>query len=98
MLEHLKNDLFWTRNNLTGRIPLLFLQVRAMWLAYGDSGDCQGLLLGFGAVTPSPSQQAAARAFVHFISLERIFFKNGCRALYIPFRCVPWAADDLNVQ
>ena len=74
MLEHLKNDLFWTRNNLTGRIPLLFLQVRAMWLAYGDSGDCQGLLLGFGAVTPSPSQQASVRAFVHFISLERIFF------------------------
>lgn len=74
MLEHLKNDLFWTRNNLTGRIPLLFLQVRAMWLAYGDSGDCQGLLLGFGAVTPSPSQQASVKAFVHFISLERIFF------------------------
>ena len=84
MLKHLKNDLFWTRNNLTGRIPLLFLQVCAMWLAYGDSRDCQGLLPGFGA-----------RAFVLFCSLKE---ENSCRALYITFRCVPWEAGDLKVQ
>lgn len=58
-----------------------------MWLAYGDSGDCQGLLPGFGA-----------RAFVLFCFLKEDFLKNSCRALYITFRCVPWEAGDLKVQ
>lgn len=35
---------------LAGRIPFLFLQVRAMWLRYRGSGDRKGPFSGFGAV------------------------------------------------